>query len=84
MKFRLKKQHEAEIQGTVDVMGGADWELWIKALLQEAGVLAQGFKTTAYTYIGKKLTWPIYGHATIGRAKEDLDRAAKAINAVNS
>jgi len=71
--------NEEEIQGTIDVMGGADWELWIKAL-SDAGVLAQGFKTTAYTYIGKKLTWPIYGHATIGKAKEDLDRAAKAIN----
>ena len=69
---------EEEIQGTIDVMGGADWELWINAL-NEAGVLADNFKTTAYTYIGKKLTWPIYGHATIGRAKEDLDRAAKAI-----
>ncbi len=69
---------DADIQGTIDVMGGADWELWIKAL-QEAGVLANGFKTTSYTYIGKKLTWPIYGHATIGRAKEDLDRAAAAI-----
>ena len=71
---------EAEIQGTIDVMGGADWELWIKAL-QAADVLAEGFKTTAYTYIGKKLTWPIYGHATIGKAKEDLDRAAGAIKA---
>ncbi|MEH6595869.1 MAG: enoyl-ACP reductase FabV [Colwellia polaris] len=69
---------EEEIQGTIDVMGGADWELWIKAL-GEAGVLAKGFKTVAYTYIGKELTWPIYGHATIGRAKEDLDRASTAI-----
>ncbi len=69
---------EAEIQGTIDVMGGADWELWIKAL-GEAGVLAKGFKTVAYTYIGKELTWPIYGHATIGRAKEDLDRASTVI-----
>ncbi|GHF85567.1 enoyl-ACP reductase FabV [Thalassotalea marina] len=74
---------EEEIQGTVDVMGGADWELWINAL-NEAGVLAKGFKTTAYTYIGKKLTWPIYGHATIGRAKEDLDRAAAAIKTSTS
>jgi len=74
----VEAANEAEIQGTIDVMGGADWELWIKAL-NEAGVLADNFKTTAYTYIGKKLTWPIYGHATIGRAKEDLDRAAKAI-----
>ncbi|WP_016957803.1 enoyl-ACP reductase FabV [Catenovulum agarivorans] len=74
----VEAANEAEIQGTIDVMGGADWELWIKAL-QEADVLAEGFKTTAYTYIGKKLTWPIYGHATIGKAKEDLDRAAAAI-----
>jgi len=71
---------EEEIQGTIDVMGGADWELWIKAL-SDAGVLAKGFKTVAYTYIGKELTWPIYGHATIGRAKEDLDRASTAIKA---
>jgi len=76
----VEAANEAEIQGTIDVMGGADWELWINAL-QEAGVLAEGFKTTAYTYIGKKLTWPIYGHATIGKAKEDLDRAASAIKA---
>ncbi|MGJ8694089.1 MAG: enoyl-ACP reductase FabV [Thalassotalea sp.] len=74
----VEAANEAEIQGTIDVMGGADWELWIKAL-QEADVLAEGFKTSAYTYIGKKLTWPIYGHATIGKAKEDLDRAAAAI-----
>lgn len=74
----VEAANEAEIQGTIDVMGGADWEIWINAL-SEAGVLADGFKTTAYTYIGKKLTWPIYGHATIGKAKEDLDRAATAI-----
>lgn len=74
---------EEEIQGTIDVMGGADWELWIKAL-GEAGVLANGFKTVAYTYIGKELTWPIYGHATIGRAKEDLDRASTAIKATTA
>ena len=47
--------------------------------LNEAGVLSESCKTTAYTYIGKELTWPIYGQATIGLAKEDLDRAASAI-----
>ena len=72
----VEAANEDEIQGTINVMGGADWELWINAL-QQAGVLADGFKTTAYTYIGKKLTWPIYGHATIGKAKEDLERHAK-------
>lgn len=70
---------DAEIQGTIDVMGGADWELWLNAL-KDADVLSQGVKTVAYTYIGKELTWPIYGKATIGKAKDDLDRAATAIN----
>ncbi len=74
---------DAEIQGTIDVMGGADWELWMNALA-DADVLATGVKTVAYTYIGKELTWPIYGKATIGKAKEDLDRAATAINAATT
>ncbi len=76
----VEAANEDEIAGTVKVMGGEDWELWIDAL-KEADVLAEGFKTVSYTYIGKKLTWPIYGKATIGRAKEDLDRAAAAIKA---
>lgn len=66
---------DQEIADTVKVMGGEDWELWINALF-EAGVLADNAQTVAYTYLGEKLTWPIYGHATIGKAKEDLDRAA--------
>lgn len=70
---------EEEIANTIKVMGGEDWELWIDAL-KSADVLASGCKTAAYTYIGEKLTWPIYGHATIGKAKEDLDRASQAIN----
>ena len=76
----VEAANEAEIQGTIDVMGGADWELWLNAL-KDADVLADGVQTVAYTYIGKELTWPIYGKATIGKAKEDLDRAATAINA---
>ncbi|MCH8501380.1 MAG: trans-2-enoyl-CoA reductase family protein [Aliidiomarina sp.] len=71
----LEPATQEEIDHTVKVMGGEDWERWI-AQLDAAGVLADGCQTTAYTYIGKKLTWPIYGHATIGQAKEDLDRAA--------
>ena len=69
---------QEDIDNTIKVMGGEDWEMWIDAL-KEADVLADNFKTTAYTYIGKELTWPIYGHATIGKAKEDLDRATQAI-----
>ncbi|PCK08910.1 MAG: enoyl-[acyl-carrier-protein] reductase FabV [Alteromonadaceae bacterium] len=75
----VEPANEEEIQNTVNVMGGADWELWIKAL-KEADVLAEGCKTVAYTYLGDKITWPIYGHATIGKAKEDLDRAAADLN----
>ena len=75
----LEPANDDEIANTVKVMGGQDWELWIDAL-SEADVLAEGAQTTAYTYIGKELTWPIYGEATIGKAKEDLDRAAKAIS----
>ncbi|MBU2882550.1 trans-2-enoyl-CoA reductase family protein [Psychrosphaera sp. B3R10] len=74
----VEAANEDEIANTVKVMGGEDWEMWINAL-KDADVLSEGFKTTAYTYIGKKLTWPIYGHATIGKAKEDLDRAVTAI-----
>lgn len=69
-----------ETAGTVAVMGGEDWEMWIAALA-DAGVLAPGFKTLSYTYIGSELTWPIYWKATLGKAKEDLDRAAAAIRA---
>ncbi len=75
----LESASEEEIANTIKVMGGEDWELWIDALSQ-AGVLTEDCKTVAYTYIGKKITWPIYGHATIGKAKEDLDRAGQALN----
>jgi enoyl-[acyl-carrier protein] reductase/trans-2-enoyl-CoA reductase (NAD+) len=64
---------QEEIDNTVAVMGGEDWQMWIDAL-DEAGVLADGAKTTAYTYIGEKITWDIYWHGTIGQAKQDLDR----------
>jgi enoyl-[acyl-carrier protein] reductase/trans-2-enoyl-CoA reductase (NAD+) len=71
---------EEEAAATVKVMGGEDWELWIKAL-SEAGVLAEGFQSLNYTYLGSKLTWPIYHKGTLGKAKADLDRAAAAIRA---
>ena len=71
---------EEEAAATVKVMGGEDWELWIKAL-GDAGVLADGFRSLNYTYLGSELTWPIYHHGTLGRAKADLDRAAATIRA---
>ncbi len=64
---------QEDIDNTVAVMGGEDWQMWIDAL-DEAGVLADGAKTTAYTYLGERITWDIYWHGTIGQAKKDLDK----------
>ncbi len=71
--FHMEAATQEEIDNTVAVMGGEDWQMWIEAL-DDAGVLADGAKTTAYTYIGDKLTWDIYWHGTIGEAKKDLDK----------
>ena len=76
--FHLEQATQDEIDNTVAVMGGEDWQMWIDAL-DDAGVLAEGAKTTAYTYIGEKLTWDIYWHGTIGAAKKDLDKRVVAI-----
>ena len=78
--IELEPASVEEVNDTVKVMGGEDWELWIEALLK-AGVLAEGCITTNYTYLGSEVTWPIYYHGTIGKAKEDLDRAAQALQA---
>ena len=71
---------EEEIAATVTVMGGEDWELWMNAL-GDAGVLAEGCKSVAYSYIGSDITWPIYWDGALGKAKQDLDRAASEIDA---
>ncbi|MDR2403332.1 MAG: trans-2-enoyl-CoA reductase family protein [Spirochaetaceae bacterium] len=70
---------DAEIAATVKVMGGEDWERWID-ILAEADLLSPETRTVAYTYLGPSLSWAIYKNGTIGRAKEDLERAAGAIN----
>lgn len=74
----VEPANEQEIADTVTVMGGEDWELWMQALL-DAGVLANGIKTMSYSYIGTEITWPIYWHGALGKAKEDMDRAAAAL-----
>ncbi len=76
----IEPANEAEIADTTAVMGGEDWELWIKAL-RDANVLAPGAQSVAYSYIGPEVTWAIYKNGTIGLAKNDLERAAKAIDA---
>ncbi len=72
-----------EIEGTVKVMGGEDWLRWMK-VLHQAKLLAPGCRTLAYNYIGRELTWPIYGKATIGRAKEHLLETVSQLNALFS
>ena len=75
----IEPASELEVADTVAVMGGQDWELWIGALA-DAGLLAPGAKSVAYSYIGPAVTWDIYKNGTIGLAKNDLERAARAIH----
>jgi len=72
---------DEEIADTVAVMGGEDWELWMQALAA-AGLLAPGATSVSYSYIGPEVTWPIYRNGTIGLAKNDLERAARRIDAL--
>ncbi|OZI36669.1 trans-2-enoyl-CoA reductase [Bordetella genomosp. 1] len=71
---------QQEIDDTVAVMGGEDWQMWIDALA-DAGVLAPGAKTTAFTYLGDTITQDIYWNGTIGAAKKDLDKKVLDIRA---
>jgi len=71
---------EEDIAGTVAVMGGEDWKLWMDAL-GKAGLLAPGVRTVAYSYIGSTITAPIYREGTIGKAKEHLEATAHVLDA---
>ncbi|MGA2015959.1 MAG: enoyl-ACP reductase FabV [Opitutaceae bacterium] len=77
----IEPANEREIADTVAVMGGEDWEMWMKAL-SDAGLLARGARSVAYSYIGPAVTWAIYKNGTIGLAKNDLERAARAIDSL--
>ena len=61
--------NEEEIENTVKVMGGEDWEAWIQALV-DADVLSDNAVTLAYSYIGPELTHAIYKEGSIGQAKK--------------
>lgn len=78
-EITIEPATQEEIDHTVHVMGGEDWVMWMDALA-EAGVLAQGVKTVAYSYIGPELTFPVYRDGTIGKAKEHLEAMTKEIN----
>lgn len=78
IEVSVEPASQQEIDDTVKVMGGEDWALWIDAL-SEAGVLAEQAKTVAYSYVGTSITWPIYWHGTLGKAKQHLDATAGAL-----
>lgn len=67
-----------EIEATVKVMGGEDWEAWIDAL-KAADVLEDNALTIAYSYIGPTITYPIYYEGSIGRAKAHLFETSKKL-----
>jgi enoyl-[acyl-carrier protein] reductase/trans-2-enoyl-CoA reductase (NAD+) len=67
-----------DVEQTVAVMGGADWERWVDHL-RERDALAQGFSTVALSYVGSPLTAGIYRHGTIGAAKQHLEATARRI-----
>ncbi len=70
---------QEEVDQTVAVMGGEDWEMWID-ILERNNLLAKGCLTVAYSYIGPEITTPIYRRGTIGAAKDHLEATAKKLN----
>ena len=76
----IEPADEQSAADTVAVMGGEDWEMWMNALAG-AKLLAPGATAMAYSYIGPVHTWAVYKDGTIGRAKLDLERAGRAIDA---
>lgn len=78
-EITIEPATEAEIRDTVEVMGGDDWQDWIDRL-HEAGVLAEGAVTTAFSYIGSQITQAIYREGSIGKAKDHLEATARKLN----
>jgi len=74
----IEPASDDEINQTVAVMGGEDWQMWMEAL-KAAGVLSDGATTVAYSYIGPELTHAVYKDGTIGKAKDHLDACSKNI-----
>ncbi|MCR5437672.1 MAG: trans-2-enoyl-CoA reductase family protein [Treponema sp.] len=72
---------EEEIENTVKVMGGEDWERWINQL-KNADVLNKGCITVAYSYVGPELSQAIYRSGTIGMAKVDLEKRAETLRGI--
>lgn len=78
-EIEIPSANHDEIDATVKVMGGEDWQEWVNTL-KKAGVLAPNFKTIAYSYLGPDQTQEIYGQGTLGRAKAHLHETAIALD----
>ncbi|WP_405412134.1 enoyl-[acyl-carrier-protein] reductase FabV [Streptomyces decoyicus] len=68
-----------DVEQTIAVMGGADWERWIDHLA-DRDLLTDGFSTAALSYIGSPLTDGIYRQGTIGAAKAHLEATARTLD----
>jgi len=75
----IEPASDLEINATIKVMGGEDWWLWMKTLL-ENNVLSKNCVTLAYSYVGPEITYPVYRDGTIGQAKEHLEATAGELN----
>lgn len=75
----LQPASTSEIESTIKVMGGEDWESWVDLLINHDSI-AEGCKTIAFSYIGPKATYPIYHEGTLGRAKIDLHQTSHTLN----
>jgi enoyl-[acyl-carrier protein] reductase/trans-2-enoyl-CoA reductase (NAD+) len=78
-KVTLPAATQEDIDGTVAVMGGEDWQMWIHAL-KGAGALAKNAVTVAYSYIGPEITQAVYRNGTIGAAKDHLEASARLLD----
>ncbi len=78
-EITIEPATEEEIAHTVKVMGGEDWEAWIDAL-KAADAIEDNAVTVAYSYIGPKLTHPMYFEGSIGRAKAHLYATANKLS----
>ena len=75
----IEKATGEQVEGTVKVMGGEDWELWLNRL-RDAGLLEKGARTVAFSYIGPDITYPFYRDGTLGEAKRHLEATARRLD----
>lgn len=80
IEVTLPAATQQEIDQTIAVMGGEDWQMWMDALEKEK-LLAPGTVTVAYSYIGPEVTKAVYRNGTIGAAKNHLEQTAHQLDA---